>query len=159
VPQLLARLVRSKWVRWTTGNLISGPYVVLPPQFVKERRSEFVVSYYTGRYFLGREEHWCAWAEIPAENSTQWKYTGAFLPPTMQPVLAIVPQPIRVGIITIPAGLHFAFYDDRTSRTWCIYQRHSDLKELNGRNWIDVGLNKMSSWLELPPINDKLRSK
>lgn len=115
---------------------------------VRERRRNHVISYWTGQHWLGREKHWVAWAEIPPENSTEWNRAYVTIPEDMKPVLAIVPQKIKMGLVEIPAGFHFAV---RADETWGLFCRTPELRGLpRNRAWIDIGLNKLSSWMELP---------
>jgi hypothetical protein len=132
---------------------------------IKERRSEYVISYFTGSHWLGREEHWSYWAEIPAEGSEHWNHAGGFIPESLKPVLCILPQPYRLMSMTIPAGLHFALYDERyDDPTWRIYVRNEAARMKDGigenalsRQWLGVGRRAISSWLQLPPLNTNLR--
>jgi len=127
---------------------------------ITERRSEYCISWYTGRHFLGREAHWVAWSEIPPEN--RWNPAGLFAPDDLKPVLVILPQPIVMRTFVIPAGICFGMYDSSIP-SWKVYQRTlglriTDSDEITSRRWIDVGKKQISSWLELPPLDERLRS-
>lgn len=122
---------------------------------IKERRSEIVVSYWTGSHWLGRDAHWKEWAEIPPEYDRSWNSTSIVIPEEMKPVLSILPQPVDIGMVTISAGFHFAFYKNKT---WCVYQRSISSRGDTSKLWIDIGNKRISSWLQLPPLNEKLRS-
>jgi hypothetical protein len=129
---------------------------------VKERRSQYIIAVYSGQHFLGREAHWSSYAEIPPEGSEGWFSAKLFAPPDLTPVLAILPQPVVLKTLIIPAGLHFAMYEDRS---WKIHHRNqgsriSSNEELAvTRCWLDVGKKQVSSWLELPlDIDGRLRS-
>ena len=127
---------------------------------ITERRSELCISWFTGRHYLGRESHWGAWAEIPPENL--WNPASLFAPEDLKPVLVILPQPVVMKSLVIPAGLLFGIYDSSTP-AWKVYQRSLGVRitgaqELSARRWLDIGKNQVSSWLELPPLDERLRS-
>jgi hypothetical protein len=130
---------------------------------LKERRSEFVISAFTGKHFLGRESHWSVWAEIPPESDSAWKLANLLVPEENRTVLVILPQPVVLRSLIIPPGIHFGFY---FNNNWRIYQRNqgariTENEQLsNDRCWIEISNRQISSWLELPQleINAQLRS-
>lgn len=125
---------------------------------LKERRSQIIISLYTGLHWIGRESHWDGWAAIPSESDSCWQSAKLFIPESNKPVLTILPQPIFLKSLAIPAGLHFGIYDEDKT-TWKIYQRDKGARNNSiNKNWIDIGNKKLSSWLELPPLDEKLRS-
>jgi len=130
---------------------------------IKERRSEFVISWYTGRHYLGREEHWVSWTEIPPESHSNWVPAGGMIPSKGLPVLVIVPQPIVMMTLIIEPGIHFGSFNNDT---WRVFQRSKGARITENdqlttdRCWIDVGKKPISSWLPLPDeleLNVKLR--
>ena len=126
---------------------------------LKERRSELVIAFFSGSHWLGRESHWVFYSEIPPENSSEWQNASLFAPPELKPVLTILPQPITLRSLIIPAGLHFGMYNDRS---WRIFQRNSGSRIthndelISTRCWLDIGSKRIpSSWLQLPLIFDE----
>ncbi len=120
---------------------------------VKERRSQFIISLYTGVHWIGRESHWELWAEIPSEANKSWSSAKLFIPECNKPVLTVLPQPVFIHGVAIPAGFHFGLYQDNggNDKTWKIYQRNKGAKTC----WVDIGMRKISSWL---PLSERLRS-
>ena len=125
-----------------------------------ERRSEFVISYFSGRHFIGREAHWSAWAEIPSESL--WNPANVFLPGPLEPVLIILPQPVVLKSLTLSAGLNFGYFDNRKDKTWRIYYRNPGARITKSVEscWISIGMKQISSWLQLPQVilDEKLRA-
>ena len=130
---------------------------------VKERRSEFVISWYSGRHYFGRESHWVSWAEIPPESHSDWNPAAGIIPSSQRPVLVIIPQPIVMMTLVIVPGIHFGSF---VNGTWRVFQRNKGARITDNdqlttdRCWIDVGKKPISSWLTLPELelNGKLRS-
>jgi hypothetical protein len=153
VPCLIERSL-DKYIK-VNGSIQHG---------LTERRSQFVISFYSGSHWLGREEHWTSWAAIPPESNPVWNPAKLFAPKSLKPVLVILPQPVVLRSLIISPGLHFAFFDD-ANRTWKVYQRNqgaritSNEELINDRCWIDIGMKQISSWLELPEmeLNARLR--
>ncbi len=131
---------------------------------VRERRSEFVISSFTGYHFLGREENWIEWAEIPAEDNPGWIHANIFLPEERVPVLVILPQPKQLTLVKVSAGIHFGLYDRLNEPTWRIYIRETNNRIIEdpgpylSKQWVAIGKKGVSSWMELPKLNEKLRT-
>jgi hypothetical protein len=126
-----------------------------------ERRSEYVIAFFSGMHWLGREAHWVDWAEIPSEQDPLWMSAKLFAPDELKPVLAILPQPVVMVQSVINAGLHFALYENKR---WKIYFRNRGARITENdelafnRCWLDVGSKQVSSWLPLPDLNERLRA-
>lgn len=119
-----------------------------------ERRSQYFIAFHSGARWIGREAHWTEYVEIPPENDPHWKAASLFAPESLKPVLVILPQPIILKDLRINAGLSFAMFDDRYSKTWRVYHRNLNGRDDRTRNWIDIGLKRISSWLEINPMSD-----
>jgi hypothetical protein len=123
-----------------------------------ERRSELIIAFHSGARWIGREEHWKRWVAIPSENSDAWKSAKVFIPESSKPVLVILAQPVVFPHIKVSPGLHFGLWDDRHDQTWRIYQRHVDARDNTNKSWLDIGARQISSWLELPKLDERFHT-
>jgi hypothetical protein len=126
----------------------------------KERRSEFLISFYTGYRWLNREENWVSYSVIPPENSKRWCPSQILPQHRRKPVIGIIPQSVTIGSLYLLPGLHFVLFDDQPEKTWRVYIRHGGVRGISDSSaqWLAIGTKSVSSWLKLPSMNCRLRT-
>lgn len=126
----------------------------------KERRSEFLISFYTGYRWLSREENWISYSIIPPENSKGWCPSQILPEYKRRPALGIIPQPVTIGSLYLLPGLHFVLLDDKPEKTWRVYIRHHSVRGKSdpSAQWLAIGTKSVSSWLKLPLMDCRLRT-